>query len=151
MTMTIYHLAQINLGRFKVDPADPVNDDFMNALDRINAAAEAADGFIWRLVGDGNNATDIRMFDDPLMLMNMSVWRDVAALHAFTYRHQGHAHFLGRRDEWFAPVEQHLALWWIPEGHIPTPQEGIAKVEHLRAHGPTEKAFTFKTRFDAPL
>ena len=75
--MTIYHLAQINLGRFKVDPA--ANDDFMNALDRINAAAEAAEGFIWRLVGDGNNATDIRMFDDPLMLMNMSVWRDVAA------------------------------------------------------------------------
>ena len=149
--MTTYHLAQINLGRFKVDPADPVNDDFMNALDRINAAAEAADGFIWRLVGDGNNATDIRMFDDPLMLMNMSVWRDVAALHAFTYRHQGHAHLLGRRNEWFAEIEQHLALWWIPEGHIPTPQEGIAKVEHLRAHGPTEEAFTFKTRFDAPL
>ena len=148
--MTLYHLAQINLGKFNVDPADPVNDDFMNALDEINAAAEAAEGFIWRLVGDGNNATDIRLFDDPLMLMNMSVWRDVAALHAFTYRHHGHAHMLGRKAEWFAPIKQHLALWWVPAGHIPTPHEGIAKVEHLRTHGPTAEAFTFKTRFDAP-
>ncbi|MCE2517431.1 MAG: DUF3291 domain-containing protein, partial [Alphaproteobacteria bacterium] len=58
--MTVYHLAQINIGRFAVDPADPVNADFMTALDAINAEAEAADGFIWRLVGEANNATDIR-------------------------------------------------------------------------------------------
>ena len=148
--MSSYHLAQINLGKFQVEPNDPVNDDFMNALDEINAAAEAADGFIWRLVGDGNNATDIRMFDDPLLLMNMSVWRDVASLHAFAYRHQGHAHLLGRKAEWFTPIEQHLALWWIKAGHIPTPAEGMAKIDHLRKNGPTAEAFTFKTRFEMP-
>ena len=40
-----------------------------------------------------------------------------------------------------------MALWWVPAGHRPTIDEAIARLEHLRRHGPTPEAFTFRTRF----
>ncbi|MFM2409488.1 MAG: hypothetical protein RL481_316, partial [Pseudomonadota bacterium] len=57
--MNGYHIAQINVGRFIYDRDDPANADFMNALDPVNAQADTAPGFVWRLVGDGNDATDL--------------------------------------------------------------------------------------------
>ena len=53
------HVAQINVARFRVDKDDPANADFMAALDHVNAMAEASDGFVWRLIGEGNDATDL--------------------------------------------------------------------------------------------
>jgi hypothetical protein len=47
------------------------------------------------------------------------------------------------------PAQPILCLWWIPEGTIPTVEEAISRLEHLRAHGPTPIAFTFLHRFDA--
>jgi hypothetical protein len=38
-------------------------------------------------------------------------------------------------------------LWWVPAGHVPTPDEAMAKLAHLEAYGPTPDAFTFKTGF----
>ena len=145
--MADVHLAQINIARFRVAPEDPVNADFMAALDDVNAAAEAADGFIWRLTGEGNNATDIRLFSDPHLLLNMSVRRDIEALHAFTYRNKHHTSVMKRRKAWFEEVEMHLALWWIEAGHIPTPQDGAARLDALRRQGPTDYAFTFALPF----
>ena len=86
-----YHLAQVNIGRFIRPVEDPANAYFVNALDEVNALAEASPGFVWRLTGDGNNATDIKPFpDDPNMAINMSVWESVDALAAFAYRNMEH-------------------------------------------------------------
>ncbi len=39
-------------------PVDnPVMADFVANLDYINGLAESAEGFVWRLKGDGNDAT----------------------------------------------------------------------------------------------
>ncbi len=95
--MTGFHLAQVNIGRFIKPVDDPSNADFMNNLDRVNALAEASPGFVWRLKGDGNNATDIRAFDDPQMAINMSVWEGVEALAAFAYRNMDHRSVMRRR------------------------------------------------------
>jgi hypothetical protein len=43
-----------------------------------------------------------------------------------------------------------MALWWVPAGHVPTVSEAEERLEHLRAHGPTAHAFTFRRRFAAP-
>jgi len=43
-----------------------------------------------------------------------------------------------------------MALWWVPAGHLPTVAEAEARLEHLRSHGPTAHAFTFRQRFSAP-
>lgn len=147
--MTAHHLAQVNISRL-IAPIDaPETADFAAALDRINALAEAAPGFIWRLVGDGGNATDIAAFDDPAILINLSVWESPDALAAFAYR-TAHVEIMRRRDEWFHKTETYLALWWIPAGGLPTAADARRRLETLARLGPTPEAFTFKTRFPAP-
>lgn len=138
------HVAQINVARFRVAKDDPVNADFMAALDHVNAAADASDGFIWRLVGDGGNATDVEAIPgDPDFIINMSVWRDVAALEAFAYRQRDHRAVLARREAWFDRIDSSFALWWVPEGHVPSVEEGMAKLAQLARNGPEADVFTF--------
>ena len=38
----------------------------------------------------------------------------------------------------------HLRALWIEDGHIPTPQEAIERLDHLRTNGDTPFAFTLK-------
>jgi hypothetical protein len=149
--MSGYHLAQINVGRFIHLRDDPANADFMNALVPVNAQADAAPGFVWRLVGDGNDATDlVPDAADPQLLVNMSVWTDVEALAAFVYRNSDHLAFMRRRKEWFEKIEVFQALWWVPVGHIPTVAEGMERIVMLKQQGPTADAFTFRNTFAAP-
>ena len=140
------HVAQINIARFRADKDDPANADFMAALDAVNAAADGSPGFVWRLVGDGNDATDVEVVpDDPNLIVNMSVWRDVASLEAFAYRHAGHRAVLVRRKEWFEPLEPSYALWWVEVDHLPTVAEGLAALDELGRKGPRERVFNFRT------
>jgi hypothetical protein len=145
-----FHLAQLNIGRFRKPPSDASNADFMNALDHVNAIAEASPGFVWRLKDESNNATAIRPFDDPMMAVNMSVWESVDQLAAFAYRNMDHRGIMRRRREWFEETKVYMVLWWVPAGHIPTLDEAKAKLAHLEAHGPTPDAFTFKQPFPPP-
>ncbi|MBW8813048.1 MAG: DUF3291 domain-containing protein [Caulobacterales bacterium] len=148
--MSGYHLAQVNVGRLKAPVDHPMIADFKNNLDRINALAEGQPGFVWRLTGDGNDATDIQPKpDDPLFAINMSVWTDVASLGAFVYR-TAHVEIMRRRREWFEVMETYMCLWWVPAGHEPTVQEAMDRLETLERLGPTPQAFTFKTPFPAP-
>ncbi len=148
--MADYHLAQMNIaiGRHPTD--DPRMADFMEALDEINAVADASPGFVWRLVGEGSNdATDLRAsFGGAEQMINMSVWSSVEALWDYVYR-SGHLEFLRRRGEWFAPPSGPVTvLWWVPTGQIPTVEEGLDRLDRLRRDGPTARAFTFRDRFD---
>ncbi len=147
--MTGYHLAQINVGTLKAPMDAPETAGFANNLDRINALADAQPGFVWRLVGEGGNATDILMWDDPLMLLNMSVWTDIESLASYVYR-TAHRDVMRQRAQWFEKVETYMCLWWVPAGHIPTPRDAIVRLETLRRLGPTPEAFTFREPFPAP-
>jgi len=148
--MTGYHLAQFNLARAIAPLDDPLLADFMDRLDEVNALAEASPGFVWRLKSDSGNATDIRAYDDPRMLVNMSVWTSVEALFDYVYRNR-HSKMMARRREWFEPMTTPYAvLWWVPAGHRPTVEEAAERLAHLKRHGPTEHAFTFKQRFSVP-
>ncbi len=123
-------------------------DDFRLNLEPVNALAEVSPGYVWRLQDESGNATGIQAFDDELEIVNLTVWESIDALADFAYR-SGHAAFLRRRREFFeVPTEPIFCLWWIPEGEIPTVEEALARLEHLRAHGPTPTAFTFRHRFD---
>lgn len=145
-----WHLAQVNIGRFRKPVEDPANADFMSALDHVNALAEASPGFVWRLKGEGNNATDLKPFDDPNMAINMSVWESVDALGAFVYRNLDHRGVMRRRREWFEEMPVYMALWWIPAGSLPTVEDAKARLAKLEADGPTAEAFTFRHPFPAP-
>lgn len=149
--MSSYHIAQINIARF-VQPKDhPDNAGFMDALDHVNAQADAAPGFVWRLIGEGNDAISIdAIADDPRLAVNMSVWTDIDSLAAFVYRNPDHLAIMRRRREWLEQMDIYQALWWVPAGRIPSVAEGMGAIELLRANGPTQQAFTFKQNFDAP-
>ncbi|WP_105970823.1 DUF3291 domain-containing protein [Streptomyces geranii] len=146
-TGAAYELAQVNIGLLKAPLDSPQLKPFADGLDPVNAVADASDGFVWRLEGEAGDATDIRMFDDEWILVNMSVWRDTDALTAFMYQGQ-HRELLARRREFFERLEEAVtALWWVPAGHRPTVEEAETRLLHLRAHGPTEYAFTLRTSF----
>jgi heme-degrading monooxygenase HmoA len=144
-----YQLAEINIATFRVPMSDPVNAEFIANLDRVNALAESAPGFVWRFVGEGNNALDVQAFDNPNTAINMSVWQDLDSLANFVYRNEGHREIMRRRREWFDRMEFHLALWWVPAGHRPTIAEGKARLETLARVGPSAQAFLFNKPFPA--
>ncbi|HUH84915.1 MAG TPA: DUF3291 domain-containing protein [Stellaceae bacterium] len=145
-----YHLAQINIARFRRPISDPVNADFVANLDRVNRLADTSPGFLWRLMGNGGSATDIQAFDDPNIIVNMSLWTGLEALAAFTYKNPAHLEIMRRRKEWFEKMELYMTLWWLPIGHRPTISEAKERLEMLRRHGPTADAFTFSHPFGAP-
>jgi hypothetical protein len=147
---TGWHIAQLNVAR-ALEPLDsPPLAEFMAALNGVNALAEASPGFVWRLKGDSGNATDIKVDPDPNFIVNMSVWESVEALFEFVYR-SAHTKVMARRREWFEkPAEAFQVLWWVPAGHRPTIEEAMGRLQHLRRHGPSAYAFTFKERYPVP-
>jgi hypothetical protein len=148
--VSAHHIAQLNIALAKAPIEDPLLADFMAQLDAVNAMAEASPGFVWRLKSDSGNATDIRAYDDPRMIVNMSVWESIDALFAFTYK-TAHTKVMNRRKEWFEPLPgPHLVLWWIAAGTVPTVAEAQRRLEYLAKHGPSAEAFTFKARFASP-
>ena len=126
-------------------------EGFRSALDPINALADQAPGFVWRLQTEEGNATAIRPYaGDDLMAVNMSVWESLESLQQFVYKSR-HLVSLRARKQWFEPLEGPiLVLWWIPAGQIPTVAEAQGRLQHLKDHGPTAHAFTFHTPFPAP-
>ena len=145
-----WHLAQVNIA-MPVEPLDsPALAEFMELLEPVNALADGAAGFVWRLQSDEGDATSIKAFGDDRLLVNMSVWESTDALWAFVYD-GGHLNVMRRRREWFTrTAESHLVLWWVPAGELPTVADAEERLERLRADGPTPHAFTFKQRFTAP-
>jgi Domain of unknown function (DUF3291) len=149
-------LAQVNIGRLVAPLDSPRLADFVAGLDPVNAVADAAPGFVWRLQTEDGDATAIRAFEhdaegaDGGILINMSVWESVETLAAFVYG-DAHRAVLRRRREWFEQLRDiYAAAWWIPRGHIPTVTEAEERVKHLRRHGPTPYAFTLKVHFPPP-
>jgi hypothetical protein len=155
MSSMEFVLAQVNIGRLRAPVDSPQLAGFMAALDPVNALADAAPGFVWRLQTEDGNATAVRAFEwdqagSAGVIMNMSVWESVEALAAFVYSER-HRQVLRRRREWFERMEEaYLALWWIPRGQVPTTEDAEDRIRHLRAHGPTPRAFTLRAHFPPP-
>ncbi|MET9662471.1 DUF3291 domain-containing protein [Streptomyces sp. NPDC006510] len=146
-----HELAQVNISRLKFPLDSPELKDFVEALEPVNAVADEAAGFVWRLQSDTGNATDVSVFGDDWLIVNMSVWRDTDALTAFMYQGQ-HRELMARRREWFERVEEAMtALWWVPAGTRPRVRDAEERLLHLREHGPTQRAFTLRRSFPAPV
>jgi hypothetical protein len=145
--MTDYHIAEINIAHMRATLEDPIMKDFVDNLDRINAVADNAPGFVWRLQTEEGDATSIRVFDNDMLIINMSVWESIEALFQYVYA-SDHVDIFRRRSEWFGKMDTPvLAMWWVPAGHIPTLDEAKEKLDLMAREGPTPLAFTFKTRF----
>ncbi len=147
---TNYHIAQINIARMRGPLESPVMEGFVARLEEINALADHSPGFVWRLQTEEGDATSVQAFDDPLLLVNLSVWETIEALHTFIYR-STHLQLLQGKKSWFKrPEKPHLALWWIAAGHEPSVAEAKARLELLQDQGPGPDAFTFSRRYPVP-
>ncbi|HEY6399854.1 MAG TPA: DUF3291 domain-containing protein [Blastocatellia bacterium] len=146
--MLNYHLAQINIGRALAPIEDPLMAEFVARLDEINALAERSPGFVWRLQTESGNATYIRPYEDDRIMVNMSVWESVEHLKEYVYRTE-HAEVMRGRGQWFEKFDgPYMALWWVEAGHIPTVEEAKERLDHLRKHGESEFAFSFKRVYE---
>jgi hypothetical protein len=140
----------MNIARMRAPLEDPVMEGFRSQLETINAAAERSPGFVWRLLTEDGDATAIRAFEDPLILVNMSVWASLEALHDYVYA-GAHLGPLRDRRQWFETLDgPSLVLWWIAAGETPTVDQGKARLEELRTQGPSPAAFTFRKPFPPP-
>lgn len=145
-----WELAQINIARLVAPKGDPRVQPFFDALDRVNALADQAAGFLWRLQSEAGNATDFQPTPDPLLIVNMSVWTDTESLFEFVYR-SAHTPEMAKRRGYFDRFDgAYQAMWWIPRGHRPAIKEGLSRLWMLDRFGPSQKAFTFKARFPMP-
>ncbi|WP_410658078.1 DUF3291 domain-containing protein [Amycolatopsis sp. lyj-112] len=153
--MTAFELAQVTIARMLAPFKDPSMQDFVTGLALVNASADVAPGFIWRLQVEDGDMSAVRAFDWDMgdsfgVLPNISVWTSVEALSDFVFSGE-HLAYLKRRREWFLPVKDMMtALWWVPSGHQPTVDECVAKVRHLRENGPIPEVFTLRTQFPRP-
>ncbi|MBV8212062.1 MAG: DUF3291 domain-containing protein [Verrucomicrobia bacterium] len=146
-----WHLAQLNIGRVRAPMTDSLMAGFVAELEPVNALADSAPGFVWRLQTEAGDATAIRPYDDDTILINMSVWETVEALKAFVYRTH-HADVMRQREQWFERLDTYfIVLWWIPAGTIPTVLEAKLRLDHLRHHGESADAFSFKKVFSPPV
>ncbi len=143
------YLAEINVARLRYPLDDPRVAEFVENLERVNALAEASEGFVWRLKDASGNATHIAAYDDPMVVANMSIWTSPETLYEFSYRTM-HRRFVQRRKEWFELFgAAYIAMWWVEEGAYPEVGEGRRRLAHLQRFGPTAHAFNFRRLFPA--
>jgi hypothetical protein len=144
-----YQLAQLNIAKSRYGMDAPEMQGFNDRLDPVNSSADQSPGFVWRLQSEEGNATQYSIFDDPSYLVNISVWASFETLRDFI-RSLAHIEVMRQRRDWFEVSDlPYLVLWWVPAGHQPTMAEAQERLEHLREHGPTARAFSFSRPFPA--
>jgi hypothetical protein len=145
-----HHLAQFNISTLRRPLDHPDLAGFVGGLEEINGLADRSDGFVWRLQTDAGDLTSLRPYDDPEVIVNLTVWTSVEALRAFAYR-SGHLAFLRRRSEWFVPMPgESVVAWWVPAGHRPDVPEAKDRLQRLNAAGSTPDAFNLRQAFPPP-
>ena len=145
-----WQLAQVNIAL----PVEPLTSarlaGFVDLLEPVNALADAAPGFVWRLQTEDGDATAVRGFGDDRLIVNMTVWESLEALADFVFG-GFHAEVMRRRREWFARMrDPYTVLWWVPAGVRPTVADAEERLASLHGHGPTAFAFTVRRPFPPP-
>ena len=139
-------VAHLNTARALAPFDDAAMAGFVERIAHVNATADAAPGFVWRLDDDQDDAVAApALFGDSMLLVNISVWTDVPSLSSWVYGDAAHLEVMRRRREWFEPDDPAAygatVCWWVVEGHRPTVAEAERALVHLRDHGPSETAF----------
>jgi len=139
-----HHLAELNIGRLVAPTDDPRVAEFMGALDTVNGMGKRMPGFVWMMEGSGEPGTgntENNIGNDPQFVANLTVWEDAESLGHFVFN-TVHKQFYDKRAAWFEIMgDMHFVMWWVPEGHRPSLEEAIERLEDLRGNGPSDRAF----------
>jgi len=144
---TSRHVAHLNVAVLRHDWDDARVAGFTDNLGRVNALAERSSGFVLRLDVPEDKPAPADLVGmvgaSERLAWTLSVWRSAEELRHYVHD-TVHGAFLRRRAEWFEPLEDATyVIWPVPAGHVPTIEEGAARLAALRAHGPTPAAFDF--------
>jgi hypothetical protein len=125
--------------------------EFVAQLAPVNALADASPGFVWRLQTESGDATSIKVYEDDMIIVNLTVWESAESLRDFVYQ-STHYGVLRDRKRWFEKFDgPYYAMWWVPAGQLPSIEEGKERLDYLRQHGDSEYAFSFKHVFPRPI
>src|SRR4051794_21389597 len=128
--MSDRHVAQVNIALPREPLDSPALAEFVANLEPVNALADAAPGFVWRLQGESGGAASIKGVGGDRLIINLSVWESIDALWHFVYD-GGHLEVMRRRREWMTKLaEIHMALWLVPAGHVPSVEEAKERLDH---------------------
>jgi hypothetical protein len=152
-----WHLAQVNIARTNAPFSAPAMSGLTARIAEMNALAESSPGFIWRFVAEAGAGDRLEIFSDYLVpfelncfFFNMSVWRSLEDLQHYAFK-TAHAALYRERHTWMEPLPRaSAALWWLPEGDIPSVADARARLLELDRNGPTAAAFTFAKPFPPP-
>ncbi len=144
------HLVEFNVARIRYPLDDPRMAEFVENVDRINKLAEQIEGYVWRLQDYTGHAMNMRVYDDPTLLPNMTIWESEAGLERFIWQTL-HGRFYRRREVWFVPMETPRVMWWGAAGERPAMAEGGKHRDHLMTHGPSDLAFGWESLPSATL
>ncbi|MEX0785130.1 MAG: DUF3291 domain-containing protein [Dehalococcoidia bacterium] len=149
--MADFHIAQYNIARMRAPLEDLIMAGFVSRLDELNHLGDRTPGFVWRHQEADGTSTSVRPYEDERIIINLTVWESIEALHEFTYR-SDHGPVYAARHTWFEPMDgPTLVLWWVTAGHRPDVAEAKARLDLLQQHGPSPEAFTMKRRFPPPV
>ena len=144
-------LAQLNIADTLHAIDSEALSGFTSRIDAINALADRATGFVWRLKDDGpeDGALSLRMEGlGPDTLVNMSVWEGIESLYHFVYKTAHTKVMSEERKNFHRMPTEHMVLWWVDAGHKPDLDEAYEKLVLLRETGPSPDAFSFAIPFD---
>jgi len=128
--MPNYHIAQINIARMLAPIDNAVMADSVAQLPPINALADGSPGFVWRLQSDSGDATSIKVYDDDMIIVNLTVWENIESMREFVYK-GAHSGVMRDRKKWFEKFDgPYYTLWWVPVGHVPTTSEAKERLDH---------------------
>jgi hypothetical protein len=140
----------VNVARLRASLDDPAMASFVRAIADVNWLAEQSPGFVWRHRADPEPVAYGALPGEDNLIVTMSTWEDVDSLRNFVTR-TAHGLFMRKRLRWFLPIPGHTtALWWVAPSDHPSIADALARLEHLRTHGPSPEAFSFRQVFDEP-
>ncbi|WP_124553702.1 DUF3291 domain-containing protein [Methylophilus methylotrophus] len=145
-----YYLVQANIGEWDMSKFSLEKfQEFANLGGHIMQHADPGNGFIWAagtgFYGDENVT---RVFNNPAIILNLSIWRDLDGLKSFVYS-SNHLLALKSAKKWFKQLDERVyVLWWIKAGDIPTIELAKSKLDLINSIGPSPLAFDFTEPFD---
>lgn len=142
-------LFQLNLAKMRAPFSDPLFDDFKAWLRALHALAEASPGFVWRYQGEKDEDGYIKPYPaEPLIMGNMSAWRDYDSLYAYTFT-DGHLEIMKGKRKWFSRLTPpYTVLYYGEESDLTLPGTELLeiakqKLRYLSVYGESPAAFGF--------
>jgi hypothetical protein len=144
-----YYIVQANFGEWDLANFTPEKFQEFSSLGGQIMSHIDGSGFVWAAgTSFYEDENVVRIFNNPAIVLNLSVWRDLDALKTFVYA-GNHLIALRNSKTWFKKLDSRVyALWWIKAGDLPTIELAKVKLDLINAIGPSPDAFDFSIRFD---